>query len=246
MNIYAKNKISLLLLILAFILLPFAGCGKPSAPVVEAQSASIVELKFTTKFYDALDKKVAFKTGKESLYLAGVISLSNKEIAFMFQPEARFTITNNGLERLKENSDNLEFKLDEKNVDVVAILSEEEIEQLRLLKEPENGLNPIALNFVHEGSPMSTYGKNFAKCCCGKDDFVDKVCEKILWDALDGGYPGLEDFQETMAIKHGYRIICAVIISRLACNGCGPTCPDGKWGCPDDKCSKTLDDLDEL
>jgi tetratricopeptide (TPR) repeat protein len=146
---------------LAVVLL-LVGCGKSPAPEVEAQSITAYksvadagwqkqelkfksvadadeqkqELKFNTKFYDAVDKWVAFKTRNDSLYLAGFIYF-DIEAAFTFQFEADFAITNKGLEKRKEYSDNIfKIRLSE-NIADVAILSEKEVEQLGLPKVPD-------------------------------------------------------------------------------------------------------------
>jgi hypothetical protein len=227
-----------------------AGCAKSSVPAAEAQSASIVgeqkqEFKFTTKFYDAVDKWVAFKSPEDSLYLAGVV-YSIRDTGFMFQPETGFTITNNGLERAKENSDVFRFSRLDKNTIDVAVLSEKEIEQLGLPKEPKSGLNPINLYSEFDLNPMAMYLNSYGKCCCSKDAFVGKACEDILWQTFrEMNIMKREKFQEAITNEFSVRRLCPLVVLQFACNGCGPRCPDGKWGCPEDKCTK-IDELEDI
>jgi len=90
------------------------------------------ELKFITKFYDAVDKWVAFRG--DSTYMIGFIYI-DEEAGFTFRFDA---ITNSKLEKKPKNDSNsvLIYRLSE-NTANVAILSDKEIELLGLSKVPD-------------------------------------------------------------------------------------------------------------
>jgi len=95
------------------------------------------ELKFTTKFYDAVDKWVAFRTKEDSLYMAGFIYI-DMQAGFTFCFETSFVITDNSLEKLTSYSDSMRLILRlGRNTADVAILTKKEIEQLGLPEEPD-------------------------------------------------------------------------------------------------------------
>jgi len=140
-------KFNMCLICTLVVALLVVGCGKPLAPEVITASKSVTdssgivdrqkqELKFTTKFYDAVDKWVAFDIEKDSTYIAGFIYI-DVEAGFTFQFETFFAITDKGLEKGKMDS-NIVFKLRlSENTADVAILSDREIEQLGLPKIPD-------------------------------------------------------------------------------------------------------------
>lgn len=95
------------------------------------------ELKFTTKYYDAVDKWIAFdKKAEDSTYTVGFIYI-DETAGFTFNYESPFLIKNNGLEKLPRILES-SFKIRlAQNTANVAILSDEEISQLNLPKEPD-------------------------------------------------------------------------------------------------------------
>ena len=97
------------------------------------------ELKCTTKYYDAVDKWVAFdKTAGDSTYMLGFIYI-DEEAGFTFNYESRFVIMNNSLKKLPSilaaNETGLKVRLS-RNAANVAVLSDEEVEQLGLPEVP--------------------------------------------------------------------------------------------------------------
>jgi len=114
------------------------------------------ELKFTTKFYDAVDKWVAFNKEEatqifssversiahhkkedfkdDSPYIVGFIYI-DQMAGFTFRFEAFVTKTKNGLEKRTEVPDAMLIMRLNKNTYDVAVLSDKEIAQLGLPKE---------------------------------------------------------------------------------------------------------------
>jgi len=95
------------------------------------------ELKFTTQYYDAVDKWVAFdKKAEDSTYMLGFIYI-DEQAGFTFDLEARFVVTINGLEKLPRDSvTSIKVRLSS-NTANVAILSDEEVKQLNLPEVPD-------------------------------------------------------------------------------------------------------------
>jgi len=95
------------------------------------------ELEFVTKYYDAVDKWVAFdKRAEDSTYTVGFIYI-DAQAGFTFNYEAKFKVANDGLRKIPENRNfDAKYRLGQ-NTANVAILSDEEIKQLELPKEPD-------------------------------------------------------------------------------------------------------------
>jgi tetratricopeptide (TPR) repeat protein len=106
-----------------------------SQPVADAGGQK-QELKFNTRFYDAVDKWIAFDKKESSTYVAGFLYI-DEEAGFTFHFDTYFIITNNGLEKQTiDFADILKIRLSENTADV-AVLSDKEIEQLGLPKVPD-------------------------------------------------------------------------------------------------------------
>lgn len=95
------------------------------------------DLKFTTPYYDAVDKWIAFdKKPGDSTYVVGFIYI-DEQAGFTFDYEARFILTNQGLKKLSREFDHsLKSRLTPNTIDV-AVLTDEQVQQLGLPKEPE-------------------------------------------------------------------------------------------------------------
>lgn len=95
------------------------------------------ELEFDTKFYDAVDKWVAFdKNEDDSTYIFGFIYI-DEQAGFTFDYGSRFKIAQNNLEKLpNEMEGSLKSRLST-NTANVHILSENEIKQLNLPYQPD-------------------------------------------------------------------------------------------------------------
>ncbi len=95
------------------------------------------DLIFTTRYYDGVDKWVAFnKINDDSNYTVGFLYI-DEEAGFTFDYESPFIIRNNKLEKLPKIMDgSIKYRLTEKTAPI-AILSEEQIKQLDLPKEPD-------------------------------------------------------------------------------------------------------------
>jgi len=94
-------------------------------------------LEFTEKFYDAVDKWVAFDSrAGDSTYIVGFIYV-DMQAGFTFNYESKFTITNEGFKIIPEDRKSLaKYRLGE-NTANIAILSDEAIKQLGLPQEPD-------------------------------------------------------------------------------------------------------------
>ena len=109
------------------------------------------KFEFKTKFYDAIDKWVAFETNKDSAYIVSInkwVTLAKYAdptyiVGFLyFDPDFGFAFRQEMV--VKETKDGLKRVGQRKNVvtpiihpDTVAILSDETIARLRLPKEPD-------------------------------------------------------------------------------------------------------------
>jgi len=134
-------RFNMLLVYVFAVALLFAGCGKPPVPEVQADSSGIAtktELSFTTEFYDAVNKWVAFR-GDDSVHLAGFIYIDT-QAGFTFQFETEIIVTEKGLKKLSDESklaDNvIKLRLGRNAADV-AVLSDKDIEQLGWPKIPD-------------------------------------------------------------------------------------------------------------
>ncbi|MUU79722.1 tetratricopeptide repeat protein [Winogradskyella endarachnes] len=99
----------------------------------------LIPLKFDTKYYNAIDKWVAFpKTEKDSTYTLGFIYI-DEMAGFTFNFENSFTIKNNILIPAKKdsilNTTSLKSRLST-NTKNVAIINEEQIKELNLPSTP--------------------------------------------------------------------------------------------------------------
>lgn len=99
--------------------------------------SNTAELNFDTKYYDAVDKWIAFpKKVADTSYTFGFIYL-DEQAGFTFDYTSSFIKTDNGLEKLPGKFEiNLKSRLS-RNTRNVAVLSDEQISQLELPKEPE-------------------------------------------------------------------------------------------------------------
>lgn len=95
------------------------------------------DLKFTTPYYDAVDKWIAFdKKPEDSSYVVGFIYI-DEEAGFTFDYEARFMVTSKGLKKLSRAFDHsLKSRLSPNTADVT-VLTDEQVAQLGLPKQPE-------------------------------------------------------------------------------------------------------------
>jgi tetratricopeptide (TPR) repeat protein len=95
------------------------------------------DLKFTTPYYDAVDKWIAFdKKPADSTYVVGFIYI-DEQAGFTFDYEARFAVTAKGLKKLsREFEHGLKSRLSPNTVDV-AVLTDEQVRQLGLPQQPE-------------------------------------------------------------------------------------------------------------
>lgn len=94
-------------------------------------------LKFDTKFSDAVDKWIAFdKSDNDSTYSYGIIYI-DEQAGFTYDYKSRFKITQNALENIpNELQSSIKARLTP-NTANVHILTESEIKQLNLPKQPD-------------------------------------------------------------------------------------------------------------
>jgi len=94
-------------------------------------------LKFETKYYDAVDKWVAFdKEESDSTYIFGFIYI-DEQAGFTFNYETDFKITEKGLEKIpREMVGYMKTRL-EPNTAHVHILNNEQVKQLDLPEQPD-------------------------------------------------------------------------------------------------------------
>ena len=94
-------------------------------------------LEFTDKFYDAVDKWVAFDSmAMDSTYIVGFIYIDT-QAGFTFNYESTFTITSEGFKITPKNTESMiKHRLGGNTADV-AILSGEIVRQLELPQEPD-------------------------------------------------------------------------------------------------------------
>jgi tetratricopeptide (TPR) repeat protein len=95
------------------------------------------ELNFDTKYYNAVDKWIAFpKKVADTSYSFGFIYLDDTA-GFTYNYESKFIKTNSGLKKLsREFESGLKARLTENTIDV-AVLSDSQVSQLGLPKVPE-------------------------------------------------------------------------------------------------------------
>jgi tetratricopeptide (TPR) repeat protein len=118
-----------------------------------SQSES-TELKFDTKYYDAVDKWIAFPQKQtDTTYTFGFIYL-DEQAGFTFDYTSHFEKTDNGLKKLPRQFEaGLKSRLS-RNTTNVAVLSEKQVSELELPNVPE------WLAVYKEGSDKVGYLKN--------------------------------------------------------------------------------------
>jgi len=106
-------------------------------PSLGFSQSDTTELKFDTKYYNAVDKWIAFpKKEADTTYTFGFIYI-DEQAGFTFDYTSHFEITDSGLEKLPRQFEaGLKSRLSRNTIDV-AILSDEQIAELELPKEPE-------------------------------------------------------------------------------------------------------------
>lgn len=115
---------------------------------------NLTELKFDTKYFNAVDKWVAFpKKDSDSTYAYGFIYLDN-QAGFTFNYESKFQIKQQELITIKRGSTVgfMKYRL-EANTSLVSVLNENQVSALNLPKEPE------WLSIYKEGSDQVDYLK---------------------------------------------------------------------------------------
>lgn len=98
----------------------------------------LTNLNFDTKYFDAVDKWVAFpKNPTDSTHIYGFIYLDNNA-GFTFHYENKFKIENEKLNLITKDSasTNIKYRL-QPNVNLVSILNKEQISALHLPKQPK-------------------------------------------------------------------------------------------------------------
>ena len=98
----------------------------------------LTELKFDTKYFNAVDKWVAFpKKDVDSTYAYGFIYLDN-QAGFTFNYKAKFQIKGQELINIKRDSTIgfMKYRL-EPNTSLVSVLTENQVSALNLPKEPD-------------------------------------------------------------------------------------------------------------
>lgn len=112
------------------------------------------ELKFNTKYYDAVDKWIAFPQKQaDTTYTFGFIYL-DEQAGFTFDYNSHFEKTDSGLKKLPRQFEaGLKSRLSHNTVNV-AVLSEKQVSELELTKVPE------WLAIYKEGSDQVGYLKN--------------------------------------------------------------------------------------
>ncbi|RCU56371.1 tetratricopeptide repeat protein [Oceanihabitans sediminis] len=116
--------------------------------------SDLTELKFDTKYFDAVDKWVAFpKKDTDPTYAYGFIYLDN-QAGFTFNYETKFQIKEQKLINIKRDSTVgfMKYRL-EPNTSLVSVLTDNQISALNLPKEPE------WLSIYKEGSDQVDYLK---------------------------------------------------------------------------------------
>jgi len=123
-------------------------------PSLGFSQSDTTELKFDTKYYNAVDKWIAFPKKKaDTTYTFGFIYI-DEQAGFTFDYTSHFKLTDSGLKKLPRQFEaGLKSRLSRNTIDV-AILSDEQIVELELPKEPE------WLAIYKEGSEKPEYLKN--------------------------------------------------------------------------------------
>lgn len=99
---------------------------------------NLTELKFDTKYYNAVDKWVAFpKRDSDSTYVYGFIYL-DYQAGFTFNYETKFQMKGHELINIKKDSTVgfMKYRL-KPNTSLVSVLTENQISKLNLPREPE-------------------------------------------------------------------------------------------------------------
>jgi len=132
--------------ILAFILISNIGFAQNN----------LTSLKFDTKYFDAVDKWVAFpKKDTDSTYSYGFIYLDN-QAGFTFNYETKFIIKEEQLKNIKKDSSSIgsmKYRL-EPNTSLVSVLNKEQISILELPEVPD------WLSIYKTNSDKVNYNKN--------------------------------------------------------------------------------------
>lgn len=98
----------------------------------------LTDLNFTTEYYYAVDKWVAFpKKETDSTYAYGFIYLDN-QAGFTFNYESEFQLNDHGIKNIKRDSTvgSFKYRLDP-NTSLVSVLNEDQISALNLPNKPE-------------------------------------------------------------------------------------------------------------
>ncbi len=117
--------------------------------------SNLTELKFDTKYFNAVDKWVAFpKKDVDSTYAFGFIYLDN-QAGFTFNYEAKFTIKEQKLIKIGTDStvSFMKYRL-EPNTSLVSVLTNHQISELNLPKQPK------WISIYKKGSEQVDYLKN--------------------------------------------------------------------------------------
>jgi tetratricopeptide (TPR) repeat protein len=116
---------------------------------------NLTELKFDTKYYEAVDKWVAFpKNETDSIFNYGFIYI-DEQAGFTYQFGSTFTIDslNNYLPEVIDSTINAKYRIDQ-NWKPVSIIPQEKLKELNLPTEPE------WLKYYKENSNSVSYLKN--------------------------------------------------------------------------------------
>ena len=129
-------------------------CAVFFIPSFSFAQPALNELKFDSKYYEAVDSWIAFpKTQADTAYTLGYIYI-DQQAGFTFDYLSNFIVTDNGLKKLpREFEESLKSRLSPNTINV-AILSEEQISELELPTEPS------WLKFYKEDSNTVSYLKN--------------------------------------------------------------------------------------
>ncbi|WP_299887158.1 tetratricopeptide repeat protein [uncultured Lacinutrix sp.] len=157
---------------------------------------NLTELKFDTKYFNAVDKWVVFpKKDTDSTYTYGFIYLDN-QAGFTFNYKTQFQIDEQNLKNITKDSilGFMKYRL-EPNTSLVSVLTENQISTLNLPKEPE------WLSIYKAGSDEVDYLKNegYHFNHVGASDLALKPLLKAY--AIEPHFDGLE-FELSFAYNH--------------------------------------------
>jgi tetratricopeptide (TPR) repeat protein len=157
---------------------------------------NLIELKFDTKYFNAVDKWVAFpKKDTDSTYAYGFIYLDN-QAGFTFNYETKLQVKEQELVNTKRDSTVgfMKYRL-EPNTSLVSVLTENQISALNLPTEPE------WLSIYKERSDQVSYLKNegYLFNHAGASDLALKPLLKAY--EIEPHFDGLE-FELAFAYNH--------------------------------------------